>query len=73
MDDLATAQTEVEKAVEDLGPTYMTPMLQLKLTVSKLLHPLVHHYVPMKRYDTASRRLINTPYFTCIWCPRTKR
>ena len=70
--DMVTEQ--VEALVEgDEGHLLMTPWLEFKLMASRRLHPLVHHYVPMKRFDEGSQRLINTPYVTCIWCPRTRR
>lgn len=46
--------------------------LAAKEFVSKVLHPVVHHYVPMKRWDQGSQRIIHTGYLICMWCPRAK-
>lgn len=58
-------------ADSDPTPIRMNLWLVAKMWVGEHLHPLVHHYVPMKEWDEASRRVIATDYLTCLWCSRT--
>lgn len=53
-------------------PMKMTPWLAIRMQVGQWLHPIIHHYVPMKQWDPVSQRVISTPYVTCLWCPLTK-
>lgn len=62
-----------EAADADPTPVKESPWLTVKEFVSKLLHPLgVHHFVPLKRWDQGSQRIINTGHLICLWCPRAK-
>ena len=67
------AMMATAELVADKDGMAWSPWLRLRLAASELLHPLVHHYVPMKEWDEGSQRIIQTDLLTCLWCPKTYR
>ena len=68
---LAAAQLVADA---DPTPNKQSFWLDMKEWASKVLHPFgVHHFVPMKRWDAGSQRIIHTDIVVCMWCTRAQR
>lgn len=46
---------------------------RVKYYLGYYLHGIgLHHFVPLKRWDQGSQRVIHTPHLVCMWCEKTK-
>lgn len=54
----------------EADPPLIDTKTKVYLWVRLMLHPLVHTFVRMKRYDKASHRLIDTGWRVCMYCSK---